>query len=34
MMYKTVQSAQSRKIFVQVCLERMMKCGVVICGSC
>jgi len=34
MMYKTVQSAHSRKIFVQASLERMMKCGVGICGSC
>lgn len=34
MMYKTVQSAYSRNIFVQASLERMMKCGVGICGSC
>ena len=34
MMYKTVQSANSRNIFVQASLERMMKCGVGICGSC
>ena len=34
MMYKTVQSAHSRNIFVQARLERMMKCGVGICGSC
>jgi len=34
MMYKTVQSAYSRGIFVQASLERMMKCGVGICGSC
>ncbi|MDC4231602.1 MAG: dihydroorotate dehydrogenase electron transfer subunit [Nitrosopumilus sp.] len=34
MMYKTVQSAHSRGIFVQASLERMMKCGVGICGSC
>ena len=34
MMYKTVQSAHSRSIFVQASLERMMKCGVGICGSC
>ena len=34
MMYKTVQSAHSRDIFVQASLERMMKCGVGICGSC
>ena len=34
MMYKTVQLAHSRGIFVQASLERMMKCGVGICGSC
>ncbi|MCG3779654.1 MAG: C electron transfer subunit [Nitrosopumilus sp.] len=34
MMYKTVHSAHSRGIFVQASLERMMKCGVGICGSC
>ncbi len=34
MMYKTVRSAHSRGIFVQASLERMMKCGVGICGSC
>ena len=34
MMSKTVQSAHSRNIFVQASLERMMKCGVGICGSC
>ena len=34
MMYKTVQSAHKRGIFVQASLERMMKCGVGICGSC
>ncbi|MBT8173013.1 MAG: dihydroorotate dehydrogenase electron transfer subunit [Nitrosopumilus sp.] len=34
MMYKTVQSAHSRNMFVQASLERMMKCGVGICGSC
>ena len=34
MMFKTVQSAHSRGIFVQASLERMMKCGVGICGSC
>ncbi len=34
MMYKTVQSAHSRNIFVQASLERMMKCGIGICGSC
>ena len=34
MMYKTVQLAHSKGIFVQASLERMMKCGVGICGSC
>ena len=34
MMYKTVQSAHIKGIFVQASLERMMKCGVGICGSC
>jgi len=34
MMYKTVQLAQKKGIFVQASLERMMKCGVGICGSC
>ncbi len=34
MMHKTVQAAHSRGIFVQASLERMMKCGVGICGSC
>jgi dihydroorotate dehydrogenase electron transfer subunit len=34
MMYKTVQLAHSKGFFVQASLERMMKCGVGICGSC
>ncbi len=34
MMYKTVQIANSKQIFSQASLERMMKCGVGICGSC
>ena len=34
MMYKTVSIAHSKGIFVQASLERMMKCGVGICGSC
>jgi dihydroorotate dehydrogenase electron transfer subunit len=34
MMYKTVQLAHSKKLFVQASLERMMKCGIGICGSC
>lgn len=34
MMYKTVRAAHSKGLFVQASLERMMKCGVGICGSC
>jgi len=34
MMYNTAYSAHSRGMFVQASLERMMKCGVGICGSC
>ncbi len=34
MMYKVVQLANLRGIFVQASLERMMKCGIGICGSC
>lgn len=34
MMYKVIQSAHKRGIFAQASLERMMKCGVGICGSC
>ncbi len=34
MMHKVVQLANSRGIFVQASLERMMKCGIGICGSC
>jgi dihydroorotate dehydrogenase electron transfer subunit len=34
MMYKTVQLAHSKGLFVQASLERMMKCGVGLCGSC
>jgi len=34
MMYKTVKIAHSKGLFVQASLERMMKCGVGICGSC
>lgn len=34
MMYKTVKLATARDIFVQASLERVMKCGVGICGSC
>jgi len=34
MMSKVVQIANSKEIFVEASLERMMKCGVGICGSC
>ena len=34
MMHKVVQMANTRGIFVQASLERMMKCGIGICGSC
>lgn len=34
MMYKVVHLANSKGIFVQASLERMMKCGIGICGSC
>ena len=34
MMYKTVKFVHSKGLFVQASLERMMKCGVGICGSC
>jgi dihydroorotate dehydrogenase electron transfer subunit len=34
MMYKVVHLANTKKIFVQASLERMMKCGIGICGSC
>ena len=34
MMYKAVKLANGKGIFVQASLERMMKCGVGICGSC
>jgi len=34
MMYKIVQLATSKGIFVQASIERMMKCGIGICGSC
>ncbi len=34
MMYKIVQLAISKGIFVQASVERMMKCGIGICGSC
>lgn len=34
MMHKVVQLAHAKKIHVQASLERMMKCGMGICGSC
>ena len=34
MMYKVVKLANEKGIFVQASLERMMKCGVGICGRC
>lgn len=34
MMYKVVQMANSKNVFVEASLERMMKCGIGICGSC
>ena len=34
MMYKVVKLANEKGIFVQASLERMMKCGVGICGIC
>ena len=34
MMAKAVQIAQSKNIYSEASLERMMKCGVGICGSC
>lgn len=34
MMYKVVQIASNNKIYVEASVERMMKCGIGICGSC
>ncbi len=34
MMYKIVQLATAKKIYVEASIERMMKCGIGICGSC
>lgn len=34
MMYKVVQIAHAKQISVEASLERMMKCGMGICGSC
>ncbi len=34
MMHKTVQLSNEKGIFVQASIERMMKCGIGMCGSC
>ena len=34
MMYKVVQIATQKQIYVEASIERMMKCGMGICGSC
>jgi dihydroorotate dehydrogenase electron transfer subunit len=34
MMHKVVQMANSKSVFVEASLERMMKCGIGMCGSC
>lgn len=34
MMYKVVQIASVNNIYVEASIERMMKCGIGICGSC
>jgi dihydroorotate dehydrogenase electron transfer subunit len=34
MMHKVVQLAHTKQFYVQASLERMMKCGIGICGSC
>ena len=34
MMHKVVQIASENKIYVEASIERMMKCGIGICGSC
>ncbi len=34
MMHKVVQMATQKKIYVEASIERMMKCGMGICGSC
>jgi dihydroorotate dehydrogenase electron transfer subunit len=34
MMHKVVQIATQKKIYVEASIERMMKCGMGICGSC
>lgn len=34
MMYEAVQLATNKQIYVEASIERMMKCGIGICGSC
>lgn len=34
MMHKVVQMANAKNVFVEASLERMMKCGIGMCGSC
>ena len=34
MMYNTVKIAHDAKIFAQASIERVMKCGIGVCGSC
>jgi dihydroorotate dehydrogenase electron transfer subunit len=34
MMYKVVLMAYEKKVYVEASIERMMKCGIGICGSC
>jgi dihydroorotate dehydrogenase electron transfer subunit len=34
MMYKVVQIASQNKSYVEASIERMMKCGIGLCGSC
>ncbi len=34
MMYKIVQLSNAKKIYAEASIERMMKCGIGICGSC
>ena len=34
MMHKVVQLAIEKKIYVEASIERMMKCGMGLCGSC
>ncbi|MCY3854225.1 MAG: dihydroorotate dehydrogenase electron transfer subunit [Thaumarchaeota archaeon] len=34
MMFHTIKLAVSKKVFIQASVERIMKCGIGICGSC